>query len=360
MLTRLPFRVPHVIHLTVLSLLITLFGTSVVQAHEPATEMMTAARRLLASLDEKQRSKAQFEFKSDRRDFWHFVPDKFIKPDGRRYGLPMGEMSPEQRLLAHGLLSTGLSHRGYRQSVTIMMLESILREIEEEDRNRDPQLYYVSIFGDPVGNRTWAWRFEGHHLSINFTLVGGRLFSVTPSFFGTNPARVQQGPHAGLEVLAVEQDLARELVKSLSPEQAKAAIIDTKAPRDILTSQDRKVNKGVFFPPQGIAFEQLTNEQQKMLLDLIREYAQKYRPEILKQIGERIPIAGERPMYFAWAGGLERGEGHYYRVQSPHFLFEYDNTQNDANHVHAVWRQFDGDFGEDLLHKHYQDSSHRS
>ncbi len=322
--------------------------------HDPAVEMAEAASRFVASLDDQQRTETLFDFSSDKRDFWHFVPDRSIKPDGKRYGLKIGDMKPQQRLLAHALLSTGLSHKGYQQAVTIMTLEAILHDLEDDNPIRDPELYYVSIFGKPSADNTWAWRFEGHHVSVNFTLVKGRLFSVTPSFFGTNPAQVKSGPFKGLEVLAVEQNLARKLVKSLSDEQKKLAIFAAKAPRDIITSQDRRANKGAFLPEQGIKFEQLNPKQQTMLLALVNEYAAKYRPPILEQINGRTPIADGKSMYFAWAGGLKRGQGHYYRVQTPSFLFEYDNTQNDANHIHAVWRQFDGDFGEDLLRRHYE------
>jgi hypothetical protein len=330
------------------------------RAHEPADEMVLAARRFIASLDEGQREKALFKLDSNKRDFWHFVPDKFIKPDGKRYGVTIGEMTPQQRLLTQALLRTGLSHKGYRQSVTIMTLEAILHDIENQNPIRDPELYYVTIFGEPVANKTWAWRFEGHHLSLNFTLVGGRLFSVTPSFFGTNPAIVKEGPLQGLEVLDVEQNLARKIVKSLSDEQKKTAILSDKAPSDIITSQDRGVDKDAFFPAKGIRFDQLTPEQQSMLLELVNEYVAKYRPPILEQIDQRTPIADSKKMHFAWSGGLEPGQGHYYRVQTPTFLFEYDNTQNAANHIHAVWRQFDGDFGEDLLRAHYKNSPHHA
>lgn len=325
-------------------------------AHDPAKEMYVVAKRFVISLDPQQREIALFEFDSDQRDFWHYVPDKFIEPEGKRWGLRVADMTPRQRLLAHALLSTGLSHKGYRQSVTIMTLEQILHDLEQNNPIRDPQLYYVSIFGEPALDKTWSWRFEGHHLSINFTLVDGKLFSVTPSFFGTNPARVKEGPFADMEVLATEQNLARRLVTSLSAPQQQLAVIAAKAPRDIITAQERKAEKGSFLPPQGIRFDQLDDAQQKMLLRLVHEYAAKYRSPIVRQIDQRSPIADGDEMYFAWAGGFERGVGHYYRVQTPVFLFEYDNTQNDANHVHAVWREFDGDFGADLLRRHYEES----
>ena len=263
-------------------------------------------------------------------------------------------MTPRQRAFAHALLRSSLSQKAYRQSVTIIALESVLHDLENKNPKRDPKLYYVSIFGEPSPRDTWAWRFEGHHLSINVTLVNGKLISVTPSFYGANPAHVKAGPLEGTRVLAAEEDLARRLVQSLSDEQKKQAIIAVNAPRDIITRQKRKANKGAFLPAKGIRFERLTGDQQAMLRQLVDEYVSKYRPAIIAQIDKRRKIFDGKEMVFAWAGGLQPGQGHYYRVQTPTFLFEYDNTQNKANHVHSVWRHFDGDFGADLLRQHYE------
>ena len=321
---------------------------------DPAGEMAKAAERFLASLDAEQTSKARFAFKSGKRQFWHYVPDRSIRPDRRRSGLPIGQMTPRQRAFAHALLRSSLSQKAYRQSVTIIALESVLHDLENKNPKRDPKLYYVSIFGEPSPRDTWAWRFEGHHLSINVTLVNGKLISVTPSFYGANPAHVKAGPLEGTRALAAEEDLARRLVQSLSDEQKKQAIIAVKAPRDIITRQKRNVNKDAFLPAQGIRFERLTGDQQAMLRQLVDEYVSKYRPAIIAQIDKRRKIFDGKEMVFAWAGGLQPGQGHYYRVQTPTFLFEYDNTQNKANHVHSVWRHFDGDFGADLLRQHYE------
>jgi hypothetical protein len=242
--------------------------------------------------------------------------------------------------------------------MTIIALEAILRDLEDGNPARDPEMYHVAVYGKPSTKDTWGWSFEGHHLSVNLTLVEGQRFCVTPSFFGSNPAVVQAGPFKGLDTLASEQQLARELVRSLTPEQRNLAVIAEKAPRDIVSGAERNVAKSQFQPPQGISFEKLNAKQQEMLLNLVRQFAAKYRTQILKQIGQRTPIIEGRGMHFAWAGGFEPGEGHYYRIQTPHFLFEYDNTQNGANHIHTVWRQFDGDFGEDLLRRHYETSPH--
>jgi hypothetical protein len=241
-----------------------------------------------------------------------------------------------------------------------MALETILKDLENGNPARDSEMYHVAIFGTPSKNQTWGWSFEGHHLSVNLMLVDGQKFSVTPSFWGSNPAIVKSGPFKGLDTLQVEQQLARKLVQSLDERQRQAAIIAETAPRDVITAADRKVDRATFNPPQGIAFDELTKEQQTMLVQLVREYAAKYRKGIVDQIAQRQPIVDTAGMYFAWAGSTEPGKGHYYRIQTSHFLFEYDNTQNGANHVHAVWRSFDGDFGEDLLRQHYENSPHHA
>jgi hypothetical protein len=318
-------------------------------AHSPVEEMAGAAANLLAALTPDQQGKAFFELKHDERINWHFIP----KP---RKGLPFKEMTPGQQRLAHALLSTGMSQRGYMKSTTIMSLEDILKETEQgRGPNRDPEMYFVSIFGKPDPKGTWGWRVEGHHLALNFTIVKGEHISVTPSFFGDNPAEVKTGPRQGLRTLAAEEDLARQLVQSLTDEQKKVAIYTNTAPSDILTGTNRNLRPLV---PGGLAAAQMTKPQTETLWDLVQEYVRRYRSEIADKDLEKIQKAGLEKLNFAWAGSIERGKPHYYRVQGPTFLMEYDNTQNGANHIHAVWRDYNGDFGEDLLKKHY-DESHR-
>ena len=331
------------------------FAPLTAQAHNCAvTDMAKAANLFVTSLDDKQKKEAVFDWKDDKRQGWHFVPDKFIDGQKMRYGACIKTMNPRQRILAHALLNTAMSHKGYLQASTIMTLEQLLHDMENKNPIRDPELYYISVFGKPSNKTTWSWRFEGHHLSLNFTIVNGKHVSVTPSFFGTNPGHVKEGTYKGTQVLKAEETLAFELVNSLTAEQKKSAVIADMAPRDIITSQDRKVNKGAFSPVKGIAFDKLNAEQQKTLLKLTNEYASKYRAEILDNINSRTKIADGKDMFFVWAGGTKVGEGHYYRIQTPKWLFEYANTQNGANHAHAVWRDFDGDFGADLLREHYQ------
>lgn len=351
MSTPSPFPGAAAIRTLLLAGLLALASAQLLLAHENpvAEDMANAARNLLAALQPEQRAKATFEFKSDERENWHFIPTP-------RKGLSFNDMTPEQRHLAHGLLQTGLSQRGYLKATTIMSLEAILKDVEKGSGPvRDADLYFVSIFGEPNDHGTWAWRVEGHHLSLNFTLIDGDEIQVTPTFMGTNPAEVRQGPRKGLRVLAGEEDLGRELVKSLSADQQKAAIFADKAPSDIITGDKRHIDP---LAPDGILASELNGDQRKVLLRLIREYVFRYRPELAEKDLAEIAKAGFEKIRFAWAGPVEPGNGHYYRLQGPTFLMEYDNTQNNANHIHTVWRDFKNDFGEDLLRKHYQDTPH--
>jgi hypothetical protein len=316
-------------------------------AHDPVEEMAEAADHFLAALTPDQKAKATFELKSDERVNWHFIP----KP---RKGLPIKEMNSAQRSLALGLLNSGLSHRGYLKASTIMSLEEILKDMEQgKGPTRDPELYFFSIFGTPDPKGTWGWRVEGHHLSVNFTIADGKAVAVTPSFLGTNPAEVRSGPRKGLRVLGTEEDLARKLVLSLNDDQKKIALYTNTAPSDIITGADRKAH---VLDPKGITMKQLNEDQQKMLKAVINEYIHRARKEFADKELKKIKAADSEKIYFAWAGSTERGQPHYYRVQGPSFLLEYDNTQNNANHVHAVWRDLENDFGDDILRKHYDES----
>lgn len=316
-------------------------------AHDATVEMAQAANNLLAALSPEQKAKASFQFTDAERTNWHFIPRA-------RKGLPIKEMSQEQRLLAHALLASGLSHRGYGKAVSIMSLETILAELEKGGRGgavRDPEMYFVSIFGKPGAADPWGWRVEGHHLALNFSMAGDAAPAMTPSFFGTNPGEVRQGPRAGTRILSAEEELGRQLVKSLNEEQRKIAVILPEAPKDIINVPGRADTK-----PEGLAQSKMKPEQSALLTRLIKEYLGRHRPDVAAEDWAKIEKAGIANVHFAWAGGFERGEPHYYRVQSRGFVLEYDNTQNGANHVHSVWRDFDHDFGGDLLKAHYQEA----
>ncbi len=314
------------------------------------SDMKWAADNLLNALNEEERSAASFEFKGDKRIDWHFIPKD-------RKGLAWNQMAGEKKILAHALLATGLSTRGYLQSTTIMTLEKILQDLEGPDRRfpRDPELYHVCIFGQPSSTGTWGWSVEGHHLSVNFTIVKGQSISATPHFMGTNPAKVSEGPRKGLQVLGEEENMARALLKSLRPAQLKKALIEDKAPSDIFTAAKNRVSA---LEDKGIAAKALNWSQKEDLLRIIETYLYHVRPEVAEVELEKIEKAGISTIKFAWMGGMEEGDAHYYRIQGPGFVLEYDNIQNGANHVHAVWRDFENDFGRDLLKRHYQAFPH--
>jgi hypothetical protein len=319
-------------------------------AHVVVDEMAAAASKFLAALKPEQAAKASFKWQDDERQNWHYIPKA-------RKGLPIREMTQDQRQLAMTLLRSGLSDHGYGKATKIMNLEVILKELEGPGSRmvRDPELYYVSIFGKPDPKGTWSWRVEGHHLSVNFTMVKGEYVAGTPSFLGSNPAEVKEGPSKGLRILAEDEDNGRKLVKALNAQQREQAIFDKTAPKEIITEAKRRIKP---LDQVGIAAAKLTSEQKHMLMDLIKTYVERNRAELAKDDLRKIEHAGTDKIYFAWAGGIERGEGHYYRVQGPTFLLEFDNTQNNNNHIHAVWRDFENDFGEDLLKKHYEETPH--
>src|SRR5690606_5393491 len=212
-------------------------------------------------------------------------------------------------------------------------LDQILFEREGRDI-RDPDRYFVSIFGEPGAEGAWGWRIEGHHLSLNFTLQDGRLVSTSPAFMGSNPATVRDGPHAGLDVLADEQRLARELLGMFTGEARAAVVFAEEAPRDIFTSNSRRVEIG---EPIGPAVNEMTPQQADALMALIRVYLDRMRPELAQAELEKIMGEDIGAIRFAWAGSAEVGGPHYYRIHGPTFLIEYDNTQSDSNHIHSVW-----------------------
>ena len=309
--------------------------------------MLQAAEAFLGSLSAAQRSKALFQLEDAERLNWHFVPRA-------RRGLPLKEMSPKQRELARGMLQAGLSRRGYLTASTIIDLELVLREMGESPTFRDPELYYFSVFGTPSRAAPWGFRAEGHHLSLNFTLVRDTLVATAPAFFGANPAEVRSGTRRGLRALADEEDIGRALVVSLDERQRARALISTRAPRDIVTGNAAGVEP---LSPIGIRVTELRPEQAAILVRLLDAYLGKMAEPLAARRRASLERTDFRAVAFAWAGSTRRGEPHYYRIQGPSFLVEYDNTQNDANHIHTVWRDFGGDFGRDLLREHYRGAS---
>ncbi|MBG99588.1 MAG: hypothetical protein CMN58_04485 [Solibacterales bacterium] len=335
--------------------------TATHQTSKTERAMTETANRFLTALTTQQKASAQYDFKAEQRMLWHFVPDNnFEKHYGfPRPGLNYKRMNSKQRRLAEELLSTGLSNAGLLKAITVMSLENILKRKENDTvGRRDPNKYYFSIYGKPGTDRTWAWRAEGHHLSLHYTLRNGQLIASTPTFFGANPHKVEDGARKGLRALSEEEDLARSLVRALDSDQRKKALIAARAPRDILTSADTRAV--LEDQPPGLSASAMNTNQFKLLLALVDEYANNMPDQVAMQRRNAIRNVPRGRVFFAWAGSFEPGLGDYYRVQTPSFLIEYDNTQNKNNHSHSVWRDYDGDFGRDLLALHYQQFAHGS
>ena len=314
----------------------------------PPPAMTTAARALLDSLTPEQKRVAQFPFTAEERFIWFYTPVP-------RKGLTLKAMTEPQRKLAMNLLRSGLSEKGFSKAETIRSLEDVLVELGGNPAQRDRELYYFSIFGEPGPAATWGWRYEGHHLSQNWTVINGTAVATTPQFFGANPAEVRQGAKSGLRALAAEEDLGFDLLRSLDPKQRHSAIIDPKSPNDILTTNTREA---AIQEDRGLPHAQMNAAQKAALLKLIEEHAGAQTDPIAQDRVARAKASLDS-VKFAWLGGTEKGEGHYYRVQGQSFLIEFDNTQNNANHIHQVWRDFKGDWGRDLLAEHYKSAPHQ-
>jgi hypothetical protein len=325
-------------------------------SQKSAAAMSGAATKWLTSLTPEQKQRAVFAFDSDERLKWHFIPNESFP----RNGLTFKEMTEPQRALAHELLKTGLSTRGYTTATSIMELEKILLSIEGGGRfARDHEMYRISLFGTPGDKTAWGWRLEGHHISLRFDVVGGSATASTPAFLGSNPAEVRiDVPGAapkGTRVLGAEEDSARALLETLDDTQKTAAILPGAAPGDIVTMILPKVDP---LSPGGIKATDLKKPQRDKLMQIIDVYAGLMASDVAAERMDRMKKAGLDNITFAWMGETEKGKKHYYRVQGPTFLIEYDNTQNDGNHVHSVWRDFNGDFGRDLLREHLKSQPH--
>ena len=311
------------------------------------SDMGKAANAFLDSLTTELKARATFKIEDAERTNWHFVPIT-----GQRKGVDLKDLNETQEAKLADLLAASLSAEGHKKVRSIQDLESVLFILEDLD-HRDSELYYTSIFGIPANTGAWGWRFEGHHLSLNFTVVNGKLLSTTPNFWGANPAKVPVGPTTGFRALKDEEDLAREFLLSLNKKQRATAIISDKAPRDIYSSDDQQVYS---LGNDGISLSQLESKQVSGLSKLIKMYLNNMPKAVASERWEKINAAGLENIVFAWAGSPEVGEAHYYRVQGPTFLIEYDNIQNNNNHIHAVWRDFNGDFGRNILWEHHKHS----
>jgi hypothetical protein len=335
-----------------------------------ARRMAGAAVAFLGTLDAEQRPVASWPFPADdERRRWFYTPTD-------HGGIVLGDLQPRQERLAMQLVATGLSRPGFVTVSAIMGLENILDELEGFtaswgfERGRDPARYYLQVFGDPASDSAWSWRFGGHHVSIQHVVVDGAVVASTPCFLGSDPASAPLlGPHP-LRPLAGAEDLARDLVQSLDDVPPPLADIwrrrfDGELGERVVQIQEQAERRAGLRPehldalrltstPKGISASTLRPAQQELLRRVLDVYVGRIPDELAE--AEAAKYAGERlhALSFAWAGGIAAGEPHYYRIQGPRLLVEYDNTQRDANHVHSVWRDPEGDFGADVLSQHYR------
>jgi hypothetical protein len=311
-------------------------------------DLSQSAQRFITSLDAQQQKKAVYTSNSEEKYNWHFFP----KND--RKGIPVGELNAEQKKAAQELMIACFSDSGSKKVNEIMGLEAVLKSLEgrnADDPYRDAGKYYFTIFGKPDPKSSWGWRLEGHHLSFSFTSKNNKLVSATPGFIGANPAIVKEGPHKGKEPLKQETEKGFALVNSLSKQQLGLALIGDKALPDIVTFVSRRA---YIEKPQGILYNFLNKDQQEKMLELIEIYVRRYTKLFADEMMSEIKAAGLDKLQFAWAGSLQPGAGHYYRIQGPTIIIEYDNTQDNANHIHSVLRDLKHDFGGDEMMAHYE------
>lgn len=344
------------LRLTVVTALVAVSGAGIlIASQKSAATMAKSATAFLDSLSAEQKARAVFPFNSEDRLRWHFIPNEMFP----RKGLMLKDMNETQRRLAHDLLRSGLSARGYTKVTSIIELEDILKVVEAGGRfARNKEEYLFSVFGTPGAKGSWGWRVEGHHISLRFAVVDGAVsgdVSSSPMFLGTNPAEVQDGAKKGLRVLAEEEDAARALLTSLPADLQKQAIANAVAPGDIITMNKNDIAP---LPDQGVLYSALPARQQALLVRLIEVYTGTMEADLAAARMTRLRNAGLDKIRFAWLGETEKGRKHYYSIQGPTFLIEYDNTQNNGNHIHSVWRDFNGDFGRDVLRDHLKAVAH--
>ena len=315
--------------------------------HASAAGMTKAAKRFVESLSGDQRDKTIYEYMDGERIFWYYPPVN-------RHGIPLRDMDDDQRQLAYSLMETGLTDRSFDQAKLIIEHESVLGPLEKEagvtSFVRDPDLYYWTVFGDPGSDKEpWGWRVEGHHISLNFSLWGDKFLSMTPFFFGANPAEVRKGPKKGLRILDQREDLAFELMNSLDQGQTSKATIYGEAPYDILTYNASRVSLP---PEEGLPASKMNDTQKDILRNLVNVYVNQVRTDMAQEKLQRLEEEGFDGLHWAWGGPIEEGREHYYRIHGGNFVVEFDNRQNGANHIHSVWRDVENDFANDVLREH--------
>lgn len=310
----------------------------------------TKALAFVNALNEEQKAKVVFPFEEINRFNWHYVPP----PSAPRTGIPVKDLDSIQKKLFYTMLQSFLSPAGYQRTQNIMSFEYVLKEMEPNSTTRIPENYFVSVYGHPGKDSVWAWKFTGHHLALNFTVVDGKL-AFTPFFFGSNPGEIKEGAKKGMRIIIDEEDLGFTLVNSLDDAQKKTALFQSAAFPDIVSSNAAHVSP---LEPVGILLKDLNNDQKNLVNKIMVAYLSSMSQRLATARMNMVATEDKNEISFGWAGGLVKGEPHYYRIQGKTFLIEFDNTQNNANHIHMVWRDFNGDYGEDLLKEHYMNTKH--
>jgi hypothetical protein len=329
-----------------------------------AVSMAAAVSAFLETLTPDQVERTRLSLESEWRTKWHYFPAWIYE----RPGISLGELSDQQRTLVHRILQASLSDAGYLKASSVIMLDELLsgfalelieREGESPGFGREEaeafgnEFYFFSTYGSPSPDGAWGWTLEGHHLSLNFTSAGG-LTVGTPQFMGSNPARVETGPYAGWRVLGTEEDLGRSLISSLDPEQSRMARLSAEAPADIISGPE---GEGRLDRIEGVPASDLSVDQQDLLRSLVQQYVHKLRSDMAADELAAMEEAGFAGLHFAWAGSGAPGERLYYRVHGPTLIIEFDNTDQDPNHVHTVLIGRDA-FGTDLLREHHSQNQH--
>ena len=302
------------------------------------------------SLNPVQQKKAVFPFNEMNRYEWHFLPAAMVG----RTGIAVKDLDSLQKENLHLLLQAYLSKEGYVRTTNIMDFEYLLKEMQPQNPNRIPENYSVSIYGTPCQDSIWGWKFSGHHLALNFTIVKDKI-GFAPFFFGVYPAEVKEGVKKGTRLLKDQEDLGFELINSLTPDQKFIAIFQLKPYTEIVTTNSQKVGQ---LEPVGIFAHDLNPSQKIILNKVIASYLLSMPTQLANARIKKIDTEDMNAIRFGWGGETVPGKPHYYRIQGKTFLIEFDNTQDNANHIHTVWRDFNGDFGADLIREHYHASKH--
>lgn len=308
-----------------------------------ASMTLDGVNAFIETLNDDQRVQTLHSLGGEAQTDWTYLP-------GERVGLPLRDATEDQRRLMLEIVDHAVSDTGWERIEDIRALEIYLRDVAKSiPAMRDPNGYFLAVFGEPSKEGTWGLRFEGHHLSLHWVFRNGEVAAAVPQFLGSNPATIPDGPKAGSRILGRQENFARELLASLTDDQAAAGIQDDKAPRDILTQFHSQAER---LPDEGVAFADLDDAQQRLLMNVLHDALAVQTPEVARTQWDNVEAGGKDGIRFLWIGGRADGEPHYFRIQGPTFVYEYNNVQNGAKHVHTVWRDFDGDFGRDLLAEH--------